>query len=83
LEHAIHLFQRGDLLVDNQISTCGKATMKAPLKFNKMSGKESSTTLAFSEQNWGPCTWQYFMSVNKHNHTALKEVIKLAHTLLL
>ncbi|KAI6098619.1 hypothetical protein EDD16DRAFT_1450519, partial [Pisolithus croceorrhizus] len=56
---------------------------KTPLKLNKMSGKESSTALAFSEQNWGPCTWQYFMLVNKCNHAALKEVIKMANTLLL
>ncbi|KAI6028140.1 hypothetical protein EDC04DRAFT_2534186, partial [Pisolithus marmoratus] len=64
-EHAIHLFQRGKLHVDNQISTHGKATVKPPLKLNKMSGKELSTVLAFSEQNWGSCTQQYFMLVNR------------------
>ncbi|KAI5999733.1 hypothetical protein EDC04DRAFT_2546513, partial [Pisolithus marmoratus] len=66
LEHAIHLFQRGKLHVNDQISACSKATVKTPLKLNRASGKESSTALAFSEQNWGSCTWQYFMSVNRH-----------------
>ncbi|KAI5994967.1 hypothetical protein EDC04DRAFT_2550237, partial [Pisolithus marmoratus] len=65
LKHAICLFQRGKLHVDDQISTHGKATTKTPLKLNKVSGKESLTVLAFSEQNWGACTQQYFMSVNK------------------
>ncbi|KAI6021077.1 hypothetical protein EDC04DRAFT_2549006, partial [Pisolithus marmoratus] len=65
LEHAIRLFQRGELHVDDQISACGKATVKTPLKFNRASRKESSTALAFSEQNWGSCMWQYFMSVNR------------------
>ncbi|KAI6100816.1 hypothetical protein EDD16DRAFT_1448330, partial [Pisolithus croceorrhizus] len=59
LERAIRLFQRGELHVDDQISTRGKATAKTPLKLNKVSGKESSTALAFSEQNWGACTRQY------------------------
>ncbi|KAI6153198.1 hypothetical protein BKA82DRAFT_34262 [Pisolithus tinctorius] len=52
LEHAIQLFQRGDMDVNNQISTWGKATAKTPLKLNRTSGKESSAALAFSEQNW-------------------------------
>ncbi|KAI6014755.1 hypothetical protein BKA83DRAFT_4022974, partial [Pisolithus microcarpus] len=65
LEHAIHLFQRGKLHVDDQISTHGKATVKTPLKLNKTSRKESSTALVFSEQNWGSCTQQYFMSINR------------------
>ncbi|KAI6030262.1 hypothetical protein EDC04DRAFT_2605340 [Pisolithus marmoratus] len=46
---------RGELHVDDQISTHGKATTRTPLKFNKVSGKESSATLAFSKQNWGSC----------------------------
>ncbi|KAI6040512.1 hypothetical protein EDC04DRAFT_2541216, partial [Pisolithus marmoratus] len=61
----IHLFQRGDLLVDDQISAHGKATVRTPLKLNKTSGKELSATLSFSEQNWGACTCQYFMLINK------------------
>ncbi|KAI6118056.1 hypothetical protein F5141DRAFT_974302, partial [Pisolithus sp. B1] len=65
LEHAIHLFQRGDLHVDDQLSSHGKATARTPLKLNKSSGRETSTTLSFSEQNWGTCTCQYFMLVNK------------------
>ncbi|KAI6043363.1 hypothetical protein EDC04DRAFT_2553870, partial [Pisolithus marmoratus] len=62
---AICLFQRGDLLVNDQISAHGKATARTPLKLNKMSGKESSAMLSFSEQNWGACTHQYFMLINK------------------
>ncbi|KAI5999621.1 hypothetical protein EDD15DRAFT_2123044, partial [Pisolithus albus] len=83
LERAIHLFQRGELHVDDQISTRGKATAKTPLKLNKTSGKESSTALAFSEQNWGSCTRQYFMSVNRRNHAALKEVVTMANSVLM
>ncbi|KAI6111470.1 hypothetical protein EDD16DRAFT_1442680, partial [Pisolithus croceorrhizus] len=66
LEHAIHLFQRGDHHVNDQLSAHGKATARTPLKFNKMSGKESSIALLFSKQNWGSCTCQYFMLINKH-----------------
>ncbi|KAI6009254.1 hypothetical protein BKA83DRAFT_4070689, partial [Pisolithus microcarpus] len=58
LEHVICLFQRGELQVNDQISACSKATVKTPLKLNKASGKESSTVLAFSEQNWGSCMQQ-------------------------
>ncbi|KAI6106555.1 hypothetical protein EDD16DRAFT_1454387, partial [Pisolithus croceorrhizus] len=56
---------------------------KTPVKLNKMSGKESSTTLAFSEQNWGSYTQQYFMSVNRHNHATLKAVIMMANSVLM
>ncbi|KAI6114543.1 hypothetical protein F5141DRAFT_979760, partial [Pisolithus sp. B1] len=59
LECAIHLFQRGDLHVDDQLSSHGKATVRTPLKINKSSGRETSTALSFSEQNWGACTRQY------------------------
>ncbi|KAI6029787.1 hypothetical protein BKA83DRAFT_4018049, partial [Pisolithus microcarpus] len=59
LERAIRLFQRGQLHVDDQFSSCGKATARTPLKLNKSSGKETSTALSFSEQNWGACTRQY------------------------
>ncbi|KAI6017639.1 hypothetical protein BKA83DRAFT_4026399, partial [Pisolithus microcarpus] len=65
LERAIRLFQRGELHVDDQLSSHGKATVRTPLKLNKPSGRETSTALSFSEQNWGACTRQYFMSVNK------------------
>ncbi|KAI6099444.1 hypothetical protein EDD16DRAFT_1892324 [Pisolithus croceorrhizus] len=75
LERAIRLFQRGDLHVDDQLSSCGKATARTPLKINKSSGRETSTALSFSQQNWGACTCQYFMSVNKHDEAALKEII--------
>ncbi|KAI6113945.1 hypothetical protein EDD17DRAFT_1515405 [Pisolithus thermaeus] len=78
LKCMIHLFQRGDLHVNDQLSSHGKATARTPLKLNKLSGRETSTTLSFSKQNWGACTHQYFMSVNKHNSAVLKEVIASA-----
>lgn len=81
LECALHLIQRGDIDIDDQISTRGKATMKTPLKFNKVTGKESSIALLFSEQNWGSCTHEYFMSINKHDVTALKEIDSMASAL--
>ncbi|KAI6126553.1 hypothetical protein F5141DRAFT_965395, partial [Pisolithus sp. B1] len=59
LERTIRLFQRGDLHVDDQLSSHGKATVRTPLKINKSSGRETSTALSFSEQNWGACTHQY------------------------
>ncbi|KAI6103792.1 hypothetical protein EDD16DRAFT_1445914, partial [Pisolithus croceorrhizus] len=65
LKHVIHLFQRGKLHVDDQLSSHGRATVRTPLKLNKPSGRETSTALSFSEQNWGVRTHQYFMSVNK------------------
>ncbi|KAI6112329.1 hypothetical protein EV401DRAFT_2074806 [Pisolithus croceorrhizus] len=75
LERAIRLFQRGQLHVNDQFSSRGKATARTPLKLNKSSGKETSTALSFSEQNWGACTRQYFMSINKRNNAALKEIV--------
>ena len=54
---------------------------QTPLKFNKVTGKESSVALLFSEQNWGSCTREYFMSINKHNVTALKEIVSMASAL--
>ncbi|KAI6010791.1 hypothetical protein F5J12DRAFT_718537, partial [Pisolithus orientalis] len=52
LEHAIWLFQRGEVQVNDQMSTHGMRVMaKTPLKLNKVSGKESSSALAFSEWN--------------------------------
>ncbi|KIO14671.1 hypothetical protein M404DRAFT_118971, partial [Pisolithus tinctorius Marx 270] len=82
LEHAIQLFQRGDMDIDNQISTWGKATAKTPLKLNRTSGKESSAALAFSEQNWGTCTRHYYTSVAKRDHLALTEIVSMANALV-
>ncbi|KAI6110927.1 hypothetical protein EDD16DRAFT_1710592 [Pisolithus croceorrhizus] len=62
LERAIRLFQRGQLHVDDQFSSRGKATARTPLKLNKSSGKETSTALSFSEQNWGACTPSAFVT---------------------
>jgi len=47
-----------------------------------MTGKESSTALAFSEQNWGACTRQYFMSISRRDHTVLKQIVTMANTLV-
>ncbi|KIM60854.1 hypothetical protein SCLCIDRAFT_123415, partial [Scleroderma citrinum Foug A] len=81
LERALHLIQRGDIDIDDQISTRGKATTKMPLKFNKVTGKELSIALSFSKQNWGSCTHEYFMSINKRDITALKEIISMVSAL--
>ena len=52
-----------------------------PFKFNKVIGKESSTALLFSEQNWGSCTREYLMSINKHDVAMLKEIVSMASAL--
>ncbi|KIM64052.1 hypothetical protein SCLCIDRAFT_23899 [Scleroderma citrinum Foug A] len=82
LECTIRLFQRNDLCVDmrvdDQINTCGKATVHTPLKLSEASGKETLTALAFSEENWGLCTGQYAISIAKRDHAALKEIVMLA-----
>jgi len=44
--------------------------------------KETSTALAFSEQNWGKCTGQYSISVAKRDHIALKEIVTLANVFI-
>ncbi|KAI6004447.1 hypothetical protein F5J12DRAFT_783420 [Pisolithus orientalis] len=82
LKCAIQLFQRGDMDINNQISTWGKATVKTPLKLNRMSGKESLAALAFLEQNWGMCTRHYYMSVAKCDHLALTEIISMVNALV-
>ncbi|KAI6025701.1 hypothetical protein F5J12DRAFT_715551, partial [Pisolithus orientalis] len=81
LKHAIQLFQKGDMDINNQISTWGKATAKTPLKLNRTSGKESSAALVFSEKNWETCTKHYYMLVAKHNHLALTEIASMANAL--
>ncbi|KAI6140533.1 hypothetical protein BKA82DRAFT_160469 [Pisolithus tinctorius] len=84
LERAIWLFQRGEVQVDDQMSTHGmRATAKTPLKLNKVSGKESSSALAFSEQNWGTSTRDYHASISKHNNAAMSEIVAMAHTLII
>ncbi|KAI6145386.1 hypothetical protein BKA82DRAFT_3946624, partial [Pisolithus tinctorius] len=84
LEHAIRLFQRGEVQVNDQMSTHGmRAMAKTPLKLNKASGKESLSALAFSEQNWGTSTCDYHTSISKHNNTVMSEIIAMAHTLVI
>ena len=78
LERALRLIQRGDIDIDDQISTRGKATAKTPLKLNKAPGKESSAALSFSKQNWGSCSREYFMSINKRDVATLKEIVSKA-----
>ncbi|KAI6145941.1 hypothetical protein BKA82DRAFT_3953180, partial [Pisolithus tinctorius] len=84
LECAIWLFQRGEVQVDDQMSTHGmRAMAETLLKLNKVSGKESSSALAFSEQNWGTSTHDYHASISKCNNTAMSEIIAMAHTLII
>ena len=66
------------MLVDDQISTHGKATTKTPLKANK----ESLTALVFLEHNWGSCTRQYFRWVARRSPAALNEVITMSGALI-
>ncbi|KAI5998928.1 hypothetical protein F5J12DRAFT_681688, partial [Pisolithus orientalis] len=56
---------------------------KTPLKLNKVSGKESSSALAFSEQNWGTSTRNYHTSIPKCNNAAMSEIVAMAHTLII
>ncbi|KAI5999822.1 hypothetical protein F5J12DRAFT_688305, partial [Pisolithus orientalis] len=84
LEHAIQLFQRGRCKFDDQMSTHGmRATAKTLLKLNKVSKKEPSSALAFSEQNWGTSTRNYHASTSKCNNAAMSEIIAMAHTLVI
>ncbi|KAL4072697.1 hypothetical protein V8B97DRAFT_2023439 [Scleroderma yunnanense] len=83
LKCAIHLFESSDLQVDDQNSTCGKPTLKTPLKLNKISRKESSNSFAFSEQHWGPCTWQYVTLITKHDDAVLKDIVAMANALIM
>ncbi|KAL4066553.1 hypothetical protein J3A83DRAFT_4189842 [Scleroderma citrinum] len=82
LEHAIHLFYKGEVHINDQISTCGRATVKTPLKSKKGSEKELLTILVFSDQNWGSCTRQYFISVAGCDAAELKEVVTMANALV-
>ncbi|KIM51270.1 hypothetical protein SCLCIDRAFT_143617, partial [Scleroderma citrinum Foug A] len=81
LERALRLIQRGDIDIGDQTSARSKATVKMPFKFNKAIGKESSTALLFSEQNWGSCTREYLMSINKRDVATLKEIVSMASAL--
>jgi len=69
------------LHVDGQIGMHGKAIAKTPLKLNMATRKETPNALAFSEQNWGSCTQQYYISVAKCSNASLKETVTMANGL--
>ncbi|OAX35368.1 hypothetical protein K503DRAFT_657982, partial [Rhizopogon vinicolor AM-OR11-026] len=66
LERALNLVADGEINVDEQNSARGGSkTCKTPLKLNKATGKESNSTMAFSELNWGTATRDYYLSIKK------------------
>ncbi|KIJ58697.1 hypothetical protein HYDPIDRAFT_102177, partial [Hydnomerulius pinastri MD-312] len=67
-ERGLQLLIDGDItLADIDLSPKGKH--KIPRKRNKITGKDSSAVLAFSEANWGTKTHGYVKSlVHRHPH---------------
>jgi len=49
-----------------------------PLKLNKATGKESNSTAAFSELNWGTATHDYHLSIKKHGLQYTADIIIMA-----
>jgi len=47
-----------------------------------MTGRESPTQLAFSKQNWGPGTQQYYISVARCDDAMLAEIVSMANALI-
>ena len=80
LERALRLIQRGDIDIGGQISARDKAAVKLPFKY-KVTGKESTTGLLFSKQNWGSCTREYSASVNKRDVVTLEEIVSMARAI--
>jgi len=60
----------------------GKATVKIPLKVNKLTGKESSAVSTFSEQNCGPRTRLYAIAIDKRDDAALHDIVAGATALI-
>jgi len=47
-----------------------------------MTRRESPTQLVFSEQNWGPGTQQYYISVARCDDAMLAEIVSMANVLI-
>ncbi|KIK80364.1 hypothetical protein PAXRUDRAFT_28186 [Paxillus rubicundulus Ve08.2h10] len=56
----------------------GKAVVQTPLKLNVSSGKESTTTCAFSKQNWGSVTRKLTVAAGSHTINQLMGILELA-----
>ncbi|KAH7930535.1 hypothetical protein BV22DRAFT_1000484, partial [Leucogyrophana mollusca] len=79
LERGLKLFIDRDIkLSDIDLST--KNNTKIPRKINKITGKESTTKLAFSEPNWGSKTRGYMKSITRRHADSIPLTIGLART---
>ncbi|KAI6042370.1 hypothetical protein EDC04DRAFT_2660085 [Pisolithus marmoratus] len=72
LHHTLTLYNEG--MLDLNVMVAPRKA-KMPLKMNKATGKESSTTLMFSEQNCGSHTRQYADAIAKHDDATLCEIL--------
>ncbi|KAI6032454.1 hypothetical protein EDC04DRAFT_2709324 [Pisolithus marmoratus] len=79
LHHTLTLYNEGMLDLNTMVAP-GKAKM--PLKMNKATGKESTTTLMFSKQNCGSHTRQYADAIAKHDDATLCEILLGATVLI-
>ncbi|KAH7903773.1 hypothetical protein BJ138DRAFT_992871, partial [Hygrophoropsis aurantiaca] len=71
LERGLKLIIDGNIKLSD-IDLSGKNNTKIPRKKNKATGKQSTTTLAFSEPNWGTQTRDYMTSImTRHRQSIL------------
>ncbi len=56
----------------------GSKTCKTPLKLSKATGKESNSTVAFLELNWGTATHDYYLSIKKRGPQYTADIIIMA-----
>ncbi|KAH7917801.1 hypothetical protein BV22DRAFT_1025738, partial [Leucogyrophana mollusca] len=81
LERALKLFIDGDVkLSDIDLTKSGKKT-KIPPKHNKVTGKDSTAVLAFSDVNWGTQTRCYMTSIGRRHPHVISYTTEKARTI--
>ncbi|KAH7903897.1 hypothetical protein BJ138DRAFT_1119940 [Hygrophoropsis aurantiaca] len=83
VERALHLFIDGDIEISNiALLSKGLAKVKIPAKTNKETGaRESTTTLAFSDDNWGAKAKNYMKALTERHPAAISDTTERARAI--
>lgn len=61
-------------------SSKGKVPIRTPVRLNRSSGKESTATCSFSEQNWGTATRKITATTARWSPDEIASIIELPRT---
>ncbi|KAH7902864.1 hypothetical protein BJ138DRAFT_1200380 [Hygrophoropsis aurantiaca] len=83
VERALHLFIDGDIEISHiDLLAKGLAKVKIPAKTNKETGaRESTTALAFSDDNWGTKAKNYMKALTERHTTAISYTTERARAI--